>query len=152
MDSSIKLSVLASQQLLKTCWKFFSNRFQPAVLNGQSPLWTPVYAGVPRGSILGLLFFLIYINDLSKNISSEVKLFADDTSIFSAFNDFNVSAMQLNNDLLKINGHVNGKCLSILMLPNKHNRLFSLAKATNLLILLFFSIMFQLKDVTFRNI
>ena len=81
---------------------FLSNRFQRVVLNGQSSSWTPVYAGVPQGSILGPLFFLIYINDLSKDISSTVKLFADDTSIFSVVDDVNVSVMQLNNDLLKI--------------------------------------------------
>ena len=77
---------------------FLSNRFQWVVLNGQSP----VYAGVPQGSILGSLFFLIYTNDLSKDVSSTVKLFADDTSIFSVVDDVNVSVMQLNNDLLKI--------------------------------------------------
>ena len=81
---------------------FLSNRFQRVVLNGQSSSWTPVNAGEPQGSILGPLFFLIYINDLSKDISSTVKLFADDTSIFSVFDDNNVSVMKLNNDLLKI--------------------------------------------------
>ena len=45
---------------------------------------------------------LSYINDLSKDISSTVKLFADDTSIFSVVDDVNVSVVQLNSDLLKI--------------------------------------------------
>ena len=66
---------------------FLSNRFQWVVLNGQLSSWTSVYAGVPQGSILGPLFFLIYINDLSKDISLTVKLFADDTSIFSVVDD-----------------------------------------------------------------
>ena len=79
-----------------------SNRLQGVVLNGQSSSWTPVCAGVPEGSILGPLFFFIYINDLSKYISSTVKLFANDTSIFSVVDDVHVSVMQLNNDLLKI--------------------------------------------------
>ena len=87
---------------LKLIESFLSNRFQRVVLNGQSSSWAPVCAGVPQGSILGPLFFLIYINDLSKDISSTVKLFADDTSIFSVVDDVNVSVVQLNNDLLKI--------------------------------------------------
>ena len=87
---------------LKLTESFLSNRSQRVVLNGQSSSWTPVSAGVPKGSILGLLFFLIYINDLIKDTSSTVKLFANDTSIFSVNDDDNVSVMQLNNDLLKI--------------------------------------------------
>ena len=104
MSSSIKLIVFTgiTGNSLKLIESFLSNRFQRVVLNGQSSSWTPVYAGVPQGSILGPLFFLIYINDLDKDISSTVKLFANDMSIFSVFDDVNVSVMQLNNDLLKI--------------------------------------------------
>ena len=72
------------------------------MLNGQSSTWLPIIAGVPQGSILGPLFFLIYINDLSKNLSSIMKLFADDTSIFSVVHDVDLSAKQLNDDLNKI--------------------------------------------------
>ena len=57
-----------------------------------------VKAGVPQGSILGPLFFLIYINDLSDDLVSTVKLFADDTSLFSAARDSNISAYELNNE------------------------------------------------------
>ena len=87
---------------LKLIESFLSDRFQRVVLNAQSSSWAPVCAGVPQGSILGPLFFLIYINDLSKDISSTVKLSADDTSIFSVVDDVNVSVVQLNNDLVKI--------------------------------------------------
>ena len=87
---------------VKLIESFLNKRFQRVVLNGQSSSWTPVCAGVPQGSILGALFFLIYINDLSKDISSTVKLFADDKSIFSLVDDVNVSVTQLNDDLLKI--------------------------------------------------
>ena len=54
---------------------------QRVVLNGQHSSWTNVQAGIPHGSILGPLFFLIYINDLSDDLTSKPKLFADDTSI-----------------------------------------------------------------------
>ena len=57
---------------------------------------------VPQGSILGSLFFLIYINDLSDELVSTVKLFADDTSLFSAVCDCNISAYELNNVVQKI--------------------------------------------------
>ena len=57
---------------------------------------------VPQGSILGPLFFLIYINDLSDELFSTVKLFADDTSLFSVVCDSNISAYELNNDMQKI--------------------------------------------------
>ena len=57
---------------------------------------------MPQGSILGLLFFLIYINDLSDDLVSTIKLFADDTSLFSVVHDSNISGNELNNDLQKI--------------------------------------------------
>ena len=104
-----------SDSLLKLIQSFLTNRFQRVLLNGQTSEWLSVKAGVPQGSILGPLFILIYINDLSENIESTVKLFADDTSLFSVVYD-NTSAEVLNRDQRKyLNGHINGKCNSILM-------------------------------------
>ena len=80
---------------------FLSNRKQRVVLNGQLSTWTTVNTGVPQRSILGPLLFLIYINDLSDTLSSNVKLFADDTSLFSLIHDINVSAGELNEELKK---------------------------------------------------
>ena len=64
--------------------------------NGQVSAWASVNAGVPQGSILGPLLLLIYINDLSDKLSSNVELFADDTSLFSVIYDVKVSARELN--------------------------------------------------------
>ena len=82
---------------------YLHKREQRVVLNGQTSNWASINAGVPQGSVLGPLLFLIYINDLPDGIKSNVKLFADDTSIFSVVNDTNVSCNELNEDLLKIN-------------------------------------------------
>ena len=82
---------------------FLKNRKQRVLLNGQVSDWSDVRAGVPQSSILGPLLFLIYINDLSEGLSSNVKLFADDTSLFSVIHDSNTSALELNSDLAKIN-------------------------------------------------
>ena len=84
---------------MKLIESFLSGRYQRVLLNGQAPLWSPILAGVPQGSILGPLFFLIYINDLSHNLSSTAKLFPDDTSIFSIVHDIDSSTKQLNDDL-----------------------------------------------------
>ena len=78
------------------------NRFQRVLLNGQTFKWLPVKAGVPQGSILGPLFFLIYNNDLSDELVSTVKLFSDDTSLFSVVCDSNISVYELNNDMQKL--------------------------------------------------
>ena len=52
---------------------------QTVVLDGESSEEVKVTSGVPQGSVLGLLLFLFYINDLPENIQSQVRLFADDT-------------------------------------------------------------------------
>ena len=79
-----------------------SNRYQRVVLNGQACSWVDVKPSVPQGSTLGPLSFLIYINDLSENLKSTVKLFTYDTSILHAVKDPNTSAEILNHDLTRI--------------------------------------------------
>ena len=72
--------------LLNPIKSFLSNRFQWVVLNGQCSSRSSVFAEVPKGSVLGPLLFLAYINDLPDNLQSTVKLSADET-LFSAMYD-----------------------------------------------------------------
>ena len=62
---------------------YLSNRHQRVVLNGKESNWMSLRAGVSQGSVLGPLLFLVYINDLTDNISSDMRLFADDSSLFT---------------------------------------------------------------------
>ena len=89
-------------KILNIITDFLSFRKQRVVLNGQASPWVSIKAGVPQGSILGPLLFLIYINDLSDDLSTTAKLFADDTSLFSILRNVNTSASHLNSDLSKI--------------------------------------------------
>ena len=73
------------------------------VLNGFPAGYSTIDSGVPQGSVLGPLLFLIYIDDLERNIKSNVNFLADDTMLFSIVNDPVISANELNQDLKVIN-------------------------------------------------
>ena len=88
-----------SGQLLHLIRSFLKDRKQRTVLNGKSSIWGDIAAGVPQGSILGPLFFLVYINDLTENLKCNVKLFADDTSLFTVVQNPNTAANDMNHDL-----------------------------------------------------
>ena len=88
-----------SDNLLETLTDFLKDRKQRFALNGHNFSWENIEAGVPQGSILGPLLFLIYINDLPDNLSTNAKLFSDNTSLFSVVGDIATSSCDLNHNL-----------------------------------------------------
>ena len=60
---------------------FLGDRSQTVVLEGEESGSVPVTSGVPQGSVLGPILFLVYINDLPEELSSQVRIFADGTVV-----------------------------------------------------------------------
>ena len=91
-----------SGNLIEILSDLLSDKKQRVVINGQNSTWEDVNAGIPQGSITGPLLFLTYINDLSGDLSSKSKLFADDTSLSNVVHGINTSENEINNDFKKI--------------------------------------------------
>ena len=72
------------------------------IVKGQSSSWSSVEAGVPQGSILGPLLFLIYTNDIVCDIICDIFLYADDTSLLSIDSNSETAVNNLNHDLQSI--------------------------------------------------
>ena len=97
----------------KLLHSYLSNRSQATLVNGYKSLPSEVKCGVPQGSILGPLLFLIYINDLARVSSFDVRLFADDACLI--LDDKNPKRLQnnINHELNKINNWMKINKLSI---------------------------------------
>jgi hypothetical protein len=100
-------------KLLEWCKAFLRNRVQRVVIGENASKWLNVSSGVPQGSVLGPLMFVIYINDLVDGLKNNCKLYADDTKIISIIkgpedqinlqNDLNKSMEWTQNWLIKFN-------------------------------------------------
>ena len=92
-------SIGVSESLLSWFQSYLSDRRQRVVLNGQTSDWAFVEAGVPQGSMLGPLLFLIYINNIVNGVNSAIRLFADDTSLYIIVGNPQIAANMINHDL-----------------------------------------------------
>ena len=88
--------------LLQWFTSYLENRKQRVVLSGVKSIWNYIKAGVPQGSILDPLLFLLYINDIVTEIRSNIRLIADDTSLYIIVDSPDAAAEILNTDLNKI--------------------------------------------------
>ena len=90
-------------KLISLLENYLNSKEQRVVLDGESSDWGSITSGVPQGSVLGPLLFLVYNNDLEEGIKLSIKFFADDMSLFSIVRDPLISAEELNHDLKLIN-------------------------------------------------
>ena len=98
-----KLSQIGVDGLLLDLFKsYLSDRKQCVIVDGEKSTLVEVKAGVPQGSRLGPLLFIIYINDIINDLESEIMIFADDTTLLASGSDPAETSAQLNRDLEKI--------------------------------------------------
>ena len=107
-------------------------------------------AGVPQGSVLGPLLFLIYINDIIQNIISDCLLYADDTSLFDVVEDPALIFSKLSDDLNSIKEWASKWLVTIN--PSKTKCILFLRNAISLLIRFFFLMEFLLRRFPSINI
>ena len=125
LDFSKAFDTVPHQHLLKKlkCYRingklynwlstWLTQRSQRVVIDGHESEYARVISGVPQGTVLGSVMFLLYINDINNNISSSLRLFADDCIIYRTIKS-EQDHLQLQQDLyiLFMNGHKNGRCI-----------------------------------------
>ena len=81
--------------------QWLTDRRQRVVVDGEVSNWKPVLSGVPQGSVLGPILFLLYINDLEEGVTSKIFKFADDTKLFRKIKG-NGDKQQLQDDIDKL--------------------------------------------------
>jgi len=107
VDHSILLSKLKAYGVGRNSSNWFKsyldNRTQKCFVNGSLSNSQPLTCGIPQGSILGSLLFILYINDLPNClVNSHPRLYADDTHLTFSSNDVAYLEENMNDDLTKI--------------------------------------------------
>ena len=116
--------------LLKWLTSYLKDRQQRVIINGAKSEWGSIKAGVPQGSVLGPLLFLIFINDITYVINRcKIRLFADDTCLYIEVDEPDQAAEALNEDLDKIQEWANKWLITFsppktedLLITNKRDR------------------------------
>ena len=94
-------------KLLSWFTSYRKNRQHCVILGGKQSSWGFIKAGVPQGSILGPLLFLVYINDITNVVNNNIHLCADDATIFVTVDNPADVAHKLNSDLQNVNDWAN---------------------------------------------
>ena len=90
-------------RLLDWFTDYLKDRCQRVIINGQTSEWQHIKAGVPQGSNLGPLLFLVFINDIVHVIQHcQIRLFADDTCLYISVDNRNDAAEMINRDLANV--------------------------------------------------
>ena len=118
--------------LLSWIKDYLSNRYQRVIIDGQNSNWNEIGAGVPQGSVLGPLLFLVFINDIVYVIKHcKIRIFADDTCLFITVDNHEEAAQLLNEDLKSIEAW-SKKWLVKFSAPKTESMIFS-SKPRNIL-------------------
>ena len=137
VDHSILLSKLENYGIIGAAKDWFSSylndRKQVCIVNGCKSSETPIRSGVPQGTILGPLLFLLYINDLPHCLSfSQPRMYADDTSITYASSDIHKINECVNSDLSKIHNWLAANKLTLNMSKTEFLLIGTRQKLSNL--------------------
>ena len=149
LDSSKAFDVVPHQRLLEKLqhyginghilmWisEFLFGRTQCVVVDGAASSWSAVESGVPQGTVLGPLLFLLYINDLPDCVKSEVRLFADDCLLYRTIEGI-PDQLALQSDLTKLQQRTDLWGMQSLLSPmvplNTRNFILYVARYYNIL-------------------
>ena len=107
---------------------WLSGRLQRVVINGVTSSWAPVISGVPQGSVLGPVLFVIYINDLEVGLKNKIFKFADDSKVLAKvgtkgdIDDLRMDLVKLSEWTEKWQMELNLEKCKVLHLGNKNGR------------------------------